>query len=337
MLQHSEIVRYVIRSSPSARESVFVSLPKHNYPLICNCPFSNFPPPSPLHAAGGTVCKRCARSAGEPCACREKFGPRPIFKIFSLDQIRVDQEKKEVRKRRASIHRSSPSDAVEHFLVSHVTGWAILGYPALESDTGIFPFVFFLDTVLPRSSNLNLKKKRHTGKASLVARRSNSCLVFVWQTRVLERQWTLAPFYRWYKKMEQKVAGSIPDAQPLVTPSTHVRKQSLPVWHDKRARRPYTHWHLFCCTKSSERCDVNHVGVSGNLCKTIPPGANESDFCRQVWSQCKQMNILAVKVAWASAGASRNRPRMPMHERLVNIIPTRNPQRKAGNAASSWR
>ena len=61
-----------------------------------------------------------ARSAGKPCACREKFGPRPIFKIFSLDQIRVDQEKKEVRKRRASIYRTSPSDAVEHFLVSHV-------------------------------------------------------------------------------------------------------------------------------------------------------------------------------------------------------------------------
>ena len=29
--------------------------------------------------------------------------------------------------------------------------------------------------------------------------------------------------------------------------------------------------------------------------------------------------VLAVKVAWARAGASRNRPRMPMHERLVNI------------------
>ena len=101
---------------------------------------------------------RWSRSAGEPCACREKFGPRPIFKIFLLDQIRVDQEKKEVRKRRASIHRSSPSDAVDYFLVSHVTGWAILGYPVLELDTGIFPFVFFLDTVLPRSSNLNLKK-----------------------------------------------------------------------------------------------------------------------------------------------------------------------------------
>ena len=42
-------------------------------------------------------------------ACREKFGPWPIFKIFSLDQIRVDQEKKEVRKRRASIYRTSPS------------------------------------------------------------------------------------------------------------------------------------------------------------------------------------------------------------------------------------
>ena len=108
------------------------------------------------------------RSAAEPCPCGEKFGPRPIFKIFSLDQIRVDQEKKEVRKRRASSHRSSLSDAVDYFLVSHVTGWAILGYLALELDTGIFPFVFFLDTVLPRSSNLNLKKKCLTGKASLV-------------------------------------------------------------------------------------------------------------------------------------------------------------------------
>ena len=64
--------------------------------------------------------------------------------------------------------------------------------------------------------------------------------------------------------------------------------------------------------------------------KRPPLGANKSDFCRQVWSQCKQMNILAVKVAWASAGASRNRPRMPMHERLVNIIPTRNPQGRPG-------
>ena len=31
---------------------------------------------------------------GRLAQCREKFGPRPIFKIFSLDQIRVDQEKK---------------------------------------------------------------------------------------------------------------------------------------------------------------------------------------------------------------------------------------------------
>ena len=69
-----------------------------------------------------------ARSAGEPCACREKFGPRPIFKIFSLDQLRVDQEKKEVRKRRASIYRSSPSDAVDYFLVSHV----IMGIVVIE-------------------------------------------------------------------------------------------------------------------------------------------------------------------------------------------------------------
>ena len=69
------------------------------------------------------------RSAGEPCACREKFGPLPIFKIFSLDQIRADQEKKEVRKCRASIYRTSPLDAVEHFLVSHViTGIVVIEF-----------------------------------------------------------------------------------------------------------------------------------------------------------------------------------------------------------------
>ena len=51
--------------------------------------------------------------------------------------------KKEARKRRASIYRTSPSDAVDYFLVSHVTGWPILGYLALELDTGIFPFVLF--------------------------------------------------------------------------------------------------------------------------------------------------------------------------------------------------
>ena len=69
------------------------------------------------------------RSAGEPCACREKFGPRPIFKIFSLDQIRADQEKKEVRKRRASTYRTSPSDAVDYFLVSHViTGIVVIEF-----------------------------------------------------------------------------------------------------------------------------------------------------------------------------------------------------------------
>ena len=61
--------------------------------------------------------------SGGALGVQRKFGPRPIFKIFSLDQIRVciDQEKKEVRKRRASIYRSSPSDPVEHFVVSHVS------------------------------------------------------------------------------------------------------------------------------------------------------------------------------------------------------------------------
>ena len=243
---------------------------------------------------------------GEPCACREKFGPRPIFKIFSLDQIRADlrrPRKKEVRKRRASIYRSSPSDAVEHFLVSHVTGWAILGYPALELDKGIFPLELFFGHSLAAKFKFECEKNAIAGKRAW-CKAFEFLSGFRLATRVLERQWTLAPFYRWYKKMEQKVAGSIPEAQPLFSPSTHVRKQSLPVWHDDRATRPYAHWHLFCCTKSSERYDVDHVGVSGNLCKTTTPGANESDFCRQVWSQCKQINILAVKVAWASAGVA---------------------------------
>ena len=186
---------------------------------------------------------------------------------------------------------------------------------------------------MPRSSNLNLKKMPYR-ESELGARRSNSCLVFVWQLECLNGP---CAFLQVVQEDGAKGCRFDPRRSATFTPSTHVRKQSLPVWQDERATRPCTHWHLFCCTKSSERCDVDHVGVSGNLCKTTTPGANESDFCGQVRSQCKQMNILAMKVAWACAGASRNRPRMPMHERLVNIIPTRNPQRKAGNAASSWR
>ena len=43
--------------------------------------------------------------------------------------IRADQEKKEVRKRRASICRTSPSDAVDYFLVSHViTGIVVIEF-----------------------------------------------------------------------------------------------------------------------------------------------------------------------------------------------------------------
>ena len=118
--------------------------------------------------------------------------------VHGIWWIRVDQVKKEVRKRRASIYRTSPSDAVEHFLVSHVTGWAILGYPGLELDTGIFPFVLFLDTVLPPSSNLNLKKKCRTGKRAW-CKAFEFLSGFRLATRVLERQWTLAPLYRWYK------------------------------------------------------------------------------------------------------------------------------------------
>ena len=30
---------------------------------------------------------------GGPCTCREKIGPQPIFKNFSLDQIRAPQRK----------------------------------------------------------------------------------------------------------------------------------------------------------------------------------------------------------------------------------------------------
>ena len=192
-----------------------------------------------------------ARSAGEPCTWREKFGPRPIFKIFSLDQIRVDQEKKEVRKRRASIYRTSPSDAVEHFLVSHVIGWAILEYPGLELDTGIFPFVLFLDTVLPRSSNLNLKKNVIPG-SELGARRSNSCLVFVWQLECLNGNDPCASLQVVHASRLDGAKSCGRSATFMITPSTHVRKQSLPVWHDERATRPYMHWHLFCCRKINQ-------------------------------------------------------------------------------------
>ena len=186
--------------------------------------------------------------------CREKFGPRPMFKIFSFDQVRVDQEKMEVRKRRASIYRSSPSDAVEHFLVSHVTGWAICGISGSRIRHRDFPIcVFFFGHSLAVNFKFEFEKKDALPDKRPWCKAFEFLSGFRLAIRVLERQWTLAPFYRSYKKMEQKGAGSIPDAQPFFTPSTHVRKQSLPVWYDERATRPYTHWHLFCCTKSSEQ------------------------------------------------------------------------------------
>ena len=41
-------------------------------------------------------CTHGQRGSLAVAQCREKFGPRPIFKIFSLDQIRVDQENKAI-------------------------------------------------------------------------------------------------------------------------------------------------------------------------------------------------------------------------------------------------
>ena len=194
-------------------------------------------------------------------------------------------------------YRSSPSDAVYYFLVSHVTGWAILGYPVLELDTGIFPFVFFFGHSLAAKFKFEFEKNMPYRESEPGARRSNSCLVFVWQLECLNGNGSLRLFAGGRSsRRSETVAGSIPDAQPLSTPSTHVRKLSLPVWQDERATRPYTHWHLF------------------RKCKTTTPGASESDFCRQVWSQCKQLNIgVAVKVAWAitsSVGASRPRKKI---------------------------
>ena len=57
-------------------------------------------------------------SGGESVAhMQRKIWAAADFQYSSLDQIRVDHEK-QVRKRRTSMYRSSPADAVEHFLVS---------------------------------------------------------------------------------------------------------------------------------------------------------------------------------------------------------------------------
>ena len=69
-------------------------------------------------------------------------------------------------------------------------------------------------------------------------------------------------------------------------------------------------------TKSSEPCAVDHVDRSGNLCQTTTPGANEGVVAVQTDEHpCRE--------GCSGLAASRNRPRMPMHERLVNIISTR--------------
>ena len=70
-----------------------------------------------------------SRSAGEPCTVQRKILAAADFQNFLARPTRVDQEKKEVRKRRASIYRGSPSDAVDYFLVLHViTGIVVIGF-----------------------------------------------------------------------------------------------------------------------------------------------------------------------------------------------------------------
>ena len=68
-------------------------------PEICTVSNSVHKRPKPRSCpwrAQGDPLAMATVSGGALGACREKFGPRPIFKIFSLVQIRVDQEKKEV-------------------------------------------------------------------------------------------------------------------------------------------------------------------------------------------------------------------------------------------------
>ena len=134
-------------------------------------------PPPPLLLSLDTV-------SGGALHMQRKIWAAADFQNFLARSNSRRPRKNEVRKRRASIYRTSPSDAVEHFLVSHVTGWAIWGHPGLELDTGIFPFVPFLDTVLPRSSNLSLKKNVIPGKRAW-CKAFESCLVFVWQLECL--------------------------------------------------------------------------------------------------------------------------------------------------------
>ena len=59
------------------------------------------------------------------CTCREKFGPRPIFKIFSLGQIHEDQEK-----RRLGNADPRSTEARRQMLLttswSHTSSWASL-------------------------------------------------------------------------------------------------------------------------------------------------------------------------------------------------------------------
>ena len=54
------------------------------------------------------------------CTCREKIWAAADFQNFLARSNSRRPRKKEVRKRRASIYRTSPSDAVDYFLVSHV-------------------------------------------------------------------------------------------------------------------------------------------------------------------------------------------------------------------------
>ena len=73
------------------------------------------------------ICRSSHRQRGS-LAHSEKSLVRGRFSKFSRSTKYAKTKKKEVRKRRASIYRSSPSDAVDYFQVSHV----IMGIVVIE-------------------------------------------------------------------------------------------------------------------------------------------------------------------------------------------------------------
>ena len=112
-----------------------------------------------------------------------------------------------------------------------------------------FPICAFFGHSLAAKFKFEFEKKMPYRESELGARRSNSCLVFVWQLECLNGNGPLRLFTGGISRRSEKMRTL--SHFHTVDPCKKAVFACLN-WHDERATRPYTHWHLCCCRKINQ-------------------------------------------------------------------------------------